>query len=145
MSHVAEMECEINDLEALSDACKELGLELRLGQKTYKWYGRSVGDYPLPEGMTAQDLGKCDHAICIPGNPGAYEIGVIKKKTGESYSLVWDFWAGGFGLVEKVGDQQATKLQDEYLAAVTTRHERRRGRQVRRSLTPQGAILLEVQ
>lgn len=143
MSHVAEINFECKDLEALDEACKVLGLALIMDQKTYKWYGISVGDYPIPTGFTAEDLGKCDHAITIPGNKTAYEIGVVHRRDGqEGYHLLWDFWAGGYGMAEKVGGNQATKLQDEYLAAVTVRHMRRKGRQVQREVTAQGEILL---
>lgn len=106
MSHVTTMELEIKDLEALKDACKMLGLEFVVGQKTFKWYGVHVGDYPLPTGFTKEDMGKCIHAIRIPGNPSSYEIGVAERRDGQTgYVLLWDFWAGGFGLQEKVGKE----------------------------------------
>ena len=104
MSHVVSMELEIRDLDALKDACKMLGLELVIGQKTFKWYGQHVGDYPLPEGFTTHDMGKCEHAIRIPDNKSAYEIGVARRRDGQpGYVLLWDFWAGGMGMQAKVG------------------------------------------
>lgn len=103
MSHVATIDCEIKDLKILEKAAKRLGMELR-EQSTYRWWGRSVGDYPIPNGFTAQDLGKCDLALTIPGNNTAYEIGVCKNKNGApGYTLLWDFYAGGRGLQEVVG------------------------------------------
>ncbi len=45
MSHVATIEIQIKDLAALKQAAKDLGLEFRENQKTYRWYGYSVGDY----------------------------------------------------------------------------------------------------
>ena len=69
-----------------------------------------MGDYPLPEGMAKEDLGKCDHAIEVPN--ANYEIGVIKNKNKEGYSLYWDFWSGG-KLIEHLG-QNAWKLTQEY-------------------------------
>ena len=114
MSHIVTLELEINDLSALEKAAENLGCELVRGQKTYKWYGESVGDYPLPEGMTAGDLGKCDHAIRVKGNPDAYEIGVVESKTKRgAYSLAYDFWNDGYGLMQKVG-ANAGKLKQEY-------------------------------
>lgn len=103
MSHVTTIELSIEDLDALKDACKMLGLEFVVGQKTFKWFGQHVGDYPLPAGFSRQDMGKCDHAIRIPGNSHAYEIGVARARTGNGYVLLWDFWGGGFGMQEKVG------------------------------------------
>tara|TARA_Y100001980_G_C14459122_1_gene241412 strand:- start:36 stop:491 length:456 start_codon:yes stop_codon:yes gene_type:complete len=113
MSHVAVVKVEVTDLKSLAKACEALGLQLNLGQKTYRWYGRHVGDYPLPEGFTQQDLGKCDHAISVPGKPGAYEVGLCSRNGGKSYQLLWDFWAGGHGLQELVGDD-CQKLIHEY-------------------------------
>jgi len=89
MSHVATIAIEIRSLDALKAAVKELGCEWREGQTTYKWYGRSVGDYPMPKGMTAEMLGKCSHVIKVPGVN--YEVGVVKLPNG-SYTLAYDFY-----------------------------------------------------
>lgn len=101
-SHVVKVKTVINDLDALARACRAIGLEFRQGQQHYRWYGRSVGDYPLPEGITSDMLGHCDHAIAVPGNNQAYEIGVVKMPDG-TFSLLWDFWNGGYGLEAAVG------------------------------------------
>jgi len=115
MSHVTTIECEIKDLEALKAACEKAGLEFRENQKTYKWYGTHVGDYPLPEGFTKEDLGKCDHAIGVPGKKGAYEIGVVKQ--GDKYTMLWDFWNGGYGL-EAVAGKDCENVTDAYATEV---------------------------
>ena len=91
MSHVARIELEINDLDSLKAACKSLGLEFVPDQKTFEWYGRQVGNYPLPDGFTLEDMGRCDHAIRVPG--AQYEIGVVKRRG--KYTLLWDFWEDG--------------------------------------------------
>jgi hypothetical protein len=39
MSHVVSLNFYIDDLDCLETACKNLGLELRRGQKEYKWFG----------------------------------------------------------------------------------------------------------
>ena len=90
MSHVSKIELEIQSLEDLKLACKRLGFIFQENQQTYKWYGRSVGDYPLPEGITVDALGHCDHAITPEC---AYEIGVVKR--GSKYILLWDSWHAG--------------------------------------------------
>lgn len=100
LSHVTEIDVQIKDLDALETACAKRGLQLRRGQRTYKWYGKSVGDYPVPKGMTAADLGKCDHAIFLSRD--AYEIGVREQADG-TFRLVWDFWNGGYGMQAAVG------------------------------------------
>jgi hypothetical protein len=118
MSHVATVDIEIKDLTALAKACETLGLKLNLGQKKYKWYGRSVGDYPLPAGFKASDLGKCDHAISIPGNKRAYEIGVCTNPATGKTELLWDFWQGGYGMRDKVGGNKCEGLVHEYAKEV---------------------------
>jgi hypothetical protein len=111
MSHISKVKIDIRDLEALRRAAETCGLTFRHGQLRYKWYGQSVGDYPLPDGVTVDQLGKCDHALSVRGNPSAYEIGVVAM--GDSYSLLWDFWQGGWGLESCVGPS-CSKLVSEY-------------------------------
>lgn len=98
MSHIARIELKIRDLGILKKACNELGLQFVNNQKTYKWFGKFMNDWPLPEGLSPEELGKCDHAIRVPG--AEYEIGV--KKNGKYYELLYDFWSSG-GLEDKLG------------------------------------------
>ncbi len=142
MSHVAKVSLEVKDLGCLAKAAQHLGLEFRGDQRTYRWYGRSVGDYPIPEGMTEADLGKCDHAIGIPGNSRAYEVGVVKKKNASGYELAWDFFAGGFGLQEKIG-KDGMKLKQEYAVQVVMKHARASGYQVSRQTKQDGSVVLK--
>lgn len=121
MSHVAKVELEVKDLSALASAAAALGLELVLGQKTFKWYGTWVDDYSAADaayknGIAVEDYGKCQHAIRVPGNSRAYEIGVVQRDC--KWVLVYDFYAGGCGLEEKAGKGLA-KLKQQYGAEVT--------------------------
>jgi hypothetical protein len=88
MSHISKIELEIKSLDALIEACNRLGFQFVKNQQTYQWYGRYMRDTVLPEGIKEEDLGKCDHAIKVPGC--SYEIGVVKKNN--SYQLLWDSW-----------------------------------------------------
>lgn len=108
--HVAVIKCEITHLTALKFAVERLGGILHLGQRTYKWWGYSVEDYPIPKGMTKDDLGKCQHAISFPGCE--YEIGVTNLFSEKGYQLVWDFIDDK--LQKKVGGQDACKLVQAY-------------------------------
>jgi hypothetical protein len=136
MSHVAQIELEIKDLDALETVCTELGLELVRDQRTYNWYGRSVGDSALPVGFAKEELGTCEHAIRIKGSKhvGAansrmpYEIGLARCRDGRNgYVMLWDTWMGGNGLVEKVGGEKATKLRQGYGVEVAVRQMKRDG------------------
>lgn len=103
-SHVVKVNVEINDLNALAQAAQDCGLEFVEGQQTFRWYGRHVGDYALPEGFTARDMGKCEHALRVPGDHRAYEIGIARNPVAAGFTLLFDFWAGGHGLMKKVHD-----------------------------------------
>lgn len=124
MSHVTTIHCEDEyDIASLKQMCHDMGWTFCENQRTYKWFGRHVGDYPVPEGFTLEDMGKCDHAIRIPG--AAYEIGVVKK--GDKWKLVWDFWGSG-GLPQKLG-KNAEVLKQAYRTAkvkTTARKHRKR-------------------
>lgn len=130
MSHVTTIEAEIRDLDSLKAACADLGLEFREGQQTYRWYGTHVGDYPLPQGFSKNDLGKCLHAIGVKGNKQAYEIGVVARRDGKpGYTLMWDFWAGGHGLQKVVGDN-CKRLTQAYSANVALKKLQKKGYKV---------------
>jgi len=151
MSHVATVELEIKDLGALEIAANRLGLELCRYQTTYRWFGTSVGDYPLPEGFTAEDLGKCEHALRVHGvadraAAGApYEIGVVRRRDGkEGFLLMWDFWAGGLGLQERVG-AGCNKLKVEYARAVAVKQAQAAGFRVNEHRRADGSIQLQLQ
>jgi hypothetical protein len=135
MSHVSKIELEIKDLGTLAAACKRLGIELRKGQRQYKWFGSYIGDHPLPEGFTQSDLGKCDHAIHVPG--AEYEIGVVRR--GNSYILLWDFWRSG-GLEEKLG-KNAGLLKQAYTIEKARIEARRKGYTVIEKKTDSGVRL----
>ena len=135
MSHISKIELQIKDLEALKIACEQCGYQFVEGQKTYEWYGRFVGDSPMPEGLTEADLGKCDHAIKVPG--ASYEIGV--KKMGSHYEMMFDYWQSG-GLKGK-----PDKLFQPYAIAATKRAVKaNRYRVYRENKLDNGAVELRI-
>ena len=129
MSHVSEIELKIKSLEALKAACSRLGLEFIENQKTYRWDGRFMGDYPLPSWLKVEELGKCQHAIWVPG--ASYEIGIIKRE-GE-IKLLWDF--GSSGGLERVLGKQGGRLKQAYTVEQTKAVAKRAGYQVRKKRT----------
>ena len=136
MSHVSKIKLTINSLDALKSACQRLQLQFMENQQTYKWYGRYVGDAPLPEGVQIEDLGKCHHAIKVPG--AQYEIGVVKKK--DSYELLWDSWHSG-GLEAKIGPN-AGLLKQAYAIERIKIESRLKGYQLIEQKTNQGIRLV---
>ena len=121
MSHIAKIELEIRDLQSLKDACKKLGFHFMENQKHYRWYGKWVGNQPLPDGISEDDLGKCNHAIHIPA--AVFEIGIVKKDN--SYQLLWDSWIGG-GLQKAIG-KDAGVLKQTYAIESVKRAARKKG------------------
>ena len=123
MSHIATVTLTIKSLEALKRACQKLGLRLNLGQQTFKWFGSDKPWYQaeasgLKNGIPVTDYGKCRHAISIPGDEEAYEIGVIKNPQGEGLTLALDSYAEGKGMMAKVGGAGCETLIQEYAVQV---------------------------
>lgn len=140
MSHVAKIEIEIKDLVALVAACRRIGCTLVQGQRTYAWYGHHVGDYPLPEGFKAEDMGHCEHAIRVPG--ADYEIGVVARRDGKpGYTLLWDFWGGQ--LARQLGPN-GQKLVQAYGIEAAKSVARKQGYAVTETTKPNGAVVLQL-
>jgi hypothetical protein len=137
VSHVSKIEIEITDLHCLKQACQRLGLEFRENQREYVWYGRLVQPdrYPLPDGITEKDLGKCHHAIHMPN--ASYEIGVVQQ--GHKFLLLADFW--DTRLKNAIGDGGG-KLKQAYGAERTIQEARRRNYRVVEQKTATGIRLI---
>ena len=136
MSHISKIELEIQSLEYLKLACRRLGFIFQENQQTYQWYGRFVGDSPIPEGINIDDLGKCDHAIRVP--ECSYEIGIVKR--GSKYILLWDSWHTG-GLERKIG-KDAGILKQAYTIQRIRREAKRKKYQITEIKKDQGIRLV---
>ena len=143
MSHVVLIEdLDVTDLTALATAASMLGLELVRDQQAYKWYGRFVGDHPMPAGFEAQDLGRCEHVLRIPNDARAYEIGVVRRKDGKpGYTLLYDFYGPGRALKDRIGADGGL-LKQAYASAVTISQLTRQGMHVTTTTTESGAMVL---
>ena len=106
MSHISKIELVINDLQCLKMACNRMGLEFRENQKSYRWYGKWIGNEPIPQGLIP---GECDHAIHVPN--AQYEVGIICQEA-NNYSLHADMYFGG-GLEPIIG-KDAGLLKQAY-------------------------------
>lgn len=127
MSHLVTMKCKITDLDALDEACKQRGVELVRGQQTFKHF--------------AGRRSPCTHAIRVPNNPDAYEIGVILSGTGQEFSLQADEWAGAYGMTAKVG-QGCEQLAQEYAVQTSVLQLMSEGYQVQLDRQEDGRIFL---
>ena len=98
MSHVTTIKTKqvIKSLETLEAACRMLGtVELVRDAKQHKYWRGA--------------LAPCDHKIRVKNNEDAYEIGVVRK--GNEFELNADFFIGGCGLVDAVGQDASRLLQ----------------------------------
>lgn len=142
MSHITTIDIEITDLDALEAAVREMGAQFLRGQTSYTWFGRSIGDYPIPRGFTAADLGKCDHVIRLPGCQ--YEIGVVKNPAKPTtYTLLYDFWGPGKKLKAHFGANME-RIKQLYAVHRATTAARAKGYSVRRITKTDGTINLAV-
>ena len=126
-----------DDLPTLKAACESLGYKWLEGQKQYKWFGRFVGDYPLPEGITADELGKCDHAVKIPG--AKYEVGIVKK--GDKWIILYDFWQEG--KLEPILGRDAQPISKAYGLEKAKRAAKAAGMMYKEKLKKNGDTVLE--
>jgi hypothetical protein len=141
MSHVTDMKLHIKDLDCLKKAAKALGMDLVKASK-FKWFGQHVGDYPLPQGFTKEDMGKCDYVLRIKGNDHAYEVGVCKRRDGKpGYTLLWDFWRGGYGLEAAIG-KDGGKLKQNYAVSVAKKQMAEQGLDISTKVKQDGTIVL---
>lgn len=152
MSHVATVDVQIKDLDCLRKACGRLGLEWKENQGTFKWFGRWMNDYAKQDaaykhGFKPEDYGKCTHAIGVPGNSSAYEIGVVAKEDG-SFGLLWDFYRGGHGLMECVSSEAnkegVGKLLQAYAIEVAKKSAKKQGFAVKEVLGSNGQVKLQL-
>lgn len=151
MSHITTMAVKVTDIEAARLAAQEFGAVLER-KSTYNWYSRSVGDYPLPAGMTVDQLGKCDYVIRIPGV--RYEVGLVKQ--GDGYIFAWDFYGydgnsehDGHKLLRAFGtegqpERGVHKLAQAYSVHAVTRAAKKQGYMVARKQGQNGATRLVV-
>lgn len=118
MSHVAQVNVLVKDLDALAEAAEKLGGTLVLGQTKFRFYSS----------MTEP----CIHAIQMKQNPKGYEVGLRWKTAGneeDGYTLHRDAWDG---TIDSAFGKDCGKLNLEYSALVAEKQLRKTGHRVRR-------------
>lgn len=145
MSHVATIQIEIHDLEALKKACEKMGLEFRENQKTHRWYGQWMNDFNDDDAayrtIDPKEFGKCDHAIGLPGDNSSYEVGVKRIPGKKGYTLLFDFWQQ-HKMVKALGGRACEGLAQRYAAEVTKKKLRREGWQTKETVKENGEIVV---
>lgn len=118
MSHNVKVNIRLRDLDAAAAAITRLGGELKLGQKTHRYY--------------AGQRQKCDHAIALPGSE--YEIGLTQ--TSDGFQPAFDNFGASGRALEAAFGINLSKLNDEYAAEVAMRQLARQGFRTTRTDAP---------
>ena len=115
MSHIAEVNLELKNLDALAKAADHLGLELVRDAKEFSYYA----------GMRD----KCIHKLRLKDAPaGAYEIGLRYTDMSQTtLQPAWDTYGQhGQALVRKVGHDMV-ELKKRYAAELSAAELRKKG------------------
>lgn len=125
MSHFTTIQTQIRDLEALRDACAELGLGFTDNTKCRGYAGVTR---------------LAPHVIQLKG---PYDIAVEPAKENDgTYGLTTDWWDGH--VVKEVGNNYGRLLQS-YGIHKTMREARNRGLRVHRRQEQDGSVLLTLE
>jgi hypothetical protein len=126
MSHVAEIDLHITDLDAAAKAAESIGCELLKNKTSFKTYQR---------GLT------CEHVISVKNNNSAYQAGLQKRTDGKpGYKLVFDnYGMAGKMLQDKIG-VAGNNFKDHYGAQVAAKELRKQGFRVQFQNIPTGGV-----
>lgn len=145
MSHVADVQMKVKDLDALKAVCVDLGLTFMEGQTTHEWYGVFLNDWSSQQAavnrVDPKTFGKCLHAIKVPGS--SYEIGVTARPDGDGYDLIYDtFGSNGGSISQRLGGMGLPTLRQNYSVEVTRRELSRKGYRVVTQKQEDGSVRL---
>lgn len=156
MSHVVTTKVSVlpEHFDCFAATCEDCGMEFKFGQKTHAWYGHFANDYhqedaAVTQGFDPKTFGTCEHAASVKGKPDAYEVGLVKRPDGKpGYNVLFDFYAGGRGLMEHISPdggrgQTGGKLMSRYTERVAEKELRSRGFGVQRRVNERGHVVLE--
>jgi hypothetical protein len=120
MSHFTTIKTEIKDIEALREACQEVGLPLLQNTDARGYYQQTL---------------KGDFVIRLKG---PYDV-ALNQQADKSYALTADWWDGH---VEREVGRDFGRLLQLYGVHKASREAKRRGLTVRRQPLENGAIKL---
>lgn len=122
MSHFTSIQTQIRDLDALAEACKELGVELVRGGEARGYAGQTR---------------KGEAIIKLKG---PYDIALNRQEDG-NYALTTDWWNGH---VEKEVGTNFSKLIQLYGVHKAMREAKKKGYLTSRKTLPNGSIKLTI-
>jgi Protein of unknown function (DUF1257) len=127
MSHFSRVEVKLDDMEAIKEACKELGVTLseRKGQ---------VAGYYGERGSI-----EADAVISIPGSH--YQVGLVKNERTGNYDLVYDKFSGD---IERALGNNCGKLVQSATFHKVARHAKLKGYFITKKMTDKGTLHVEL-
>jgi hypothetical protein len=125
MSHIVSIPFQCRSLDAVRAACGRLGSRSAKGRRPTDGGADGRATRPLPDHVRVEDLGKCHHAIKVPGV--TYEVGIVANADG-SYDLRWDYFDNA--LCVAMGGQNADKFRQTYQIEVARIEARPQGRAI---------------
>ena len=138
MSHVADVDLHITDLDALGAAAEAAGFELVRDVKIYNWFGSFLNDWndtdraAIHRGIPEELFGTCDHKLRRKGaSEGEYEIGLTRVPGREGYTPLYDSYGNGKQLERALGGAGLPALKQGYAAQVSAKQLRKQGYSVR--------------
>ncbi|MBI3852725.1 MAG: DUF1257 domain-containing protein [Verrucomicrobia bacterium] len=121
MSHFTTIQTQIKDIEALREACAEMGFDLLQNSEARGIGTQQRGEYVI------RLKGSCDIAL--------------QREANHTYGLGTDWWGGH---VEKEVGQNYGRLLQLYAVHKASREARKRGLSVQRALRTDGSIKLTI-
>lgn len=125
MSHLSSLASKLDDIEAIKDACKELGLTIREGGTVRYYYQQSNT--------------KADYVISIPGC--SYDVGLMKDTKTGTYNLVYDKFNG---YVENKLGKNCSKLVQSATYHKLARGCKLKGCFISKKATDKGTLRVEI-
>jgi hypothetical protein len=144
MSHVVCSKIIITDLGILKKAVARLGGLKWSKKKTFEWYGRWMKDYSAHNaayrnGIDADQYGTCD--ACIQMSGVSFEIGVVRRKDNQGWSLVWDNYGSGQALSKHIGNN-GEKLMAAYSEEYIRQFAEQQGFLMEEQIDDEGNLVL---
>lgn len=126
MSHVTAIQAKVQDVQDAMVGAEACDMEV-VKQPKFKWYGRWMNDWhtgeaAVTQGYDPKTFGQCEYVIRRKDrDPRAYEIGMVPRKDGDGYDLVYDTYSTGGHLVEEKAGSRLAKLKTEIGVAYSMR------------------------
>lgn len=147
MSHVTVQEAKVDNITDASVGAEACGMEVVKADR-FKWFGQWVNDWhtkdaAVTQGYDPKTFGRCEYVIRRKDrHPSAYEIGLIPRKDGKGWDMMYDTYSTGGKLVEEKAGRKLAKLKEEIGVACAMRKLKAKGHKPIRTKDKQGRTMV---